>query len=129
MHSVAVGQVYSAFRTQVAILAYADVFYYCAIIAFFVVPFCFLLSPKTGGGWTTTVLHSFPATLEAIAVASGYTNSAVATATYAINIVPPSSPSATAAISPFRSPAAPLPATRRARIRARAARGGQRRIL
>ncbi len=50
IHSVAVGQVYSAFRAQVAILAYADVFYYCAIIAFFVVPFCFLLSPKTGGG-------------------------------------------------------------------------------
>jgi DHA2 family multidrug resistance protein len=50
VHSTAVGQVYSAFRSQVSILAYADVFYYCAIVAFIVVPFCFLLSPKTGGG-------------------------------------------------------------------------------
>jgi MFS transporter, DHA2 family, multidrug resistance protein len=50
VHSVAVGQVYSAFRTQVTILAYSDVFYYCAIVAFLVVPFCFFLSPKTGGG-------------------------------------------------------------------------------
>ena len=38
------------FATQVAVLAYSDVFYYCAILAFIVVPFCFLLSPKTGGG-------------------------------------------------------------------------------
>jgi DHA2 family multidrug resistance protein len=37
------------FRTQAAVLGYADVFFYCAIIAFAVVPFCFLLSPKTGG--------------------------------------------------------------------------------
>jgi DHA2 family multidrug resistance protein len=50
VHSVAVGQVYSAFRSQVSVLAYSDVFYYCAIVAFIVVPFCFLLSSKTGGG-------------------------------------------------------------------------------
>lgn len=50
VHSVAVGQVYAAFRAQVSILAYADVFYYCSIVAFIVVPFCFLLSPKIGGG-------------------------------------------------------------------------------
>jgi DHA2 family multidrug resistance protein len=31
-------------------LAYSDVFYYCAIVAFVMVPFCFLLSAKTGGG-------------------------------------------------------------------------------
>jgi DHA2 family multidrug resistance protein len=31
-------------------LAYADVFYYCAIVAFIVAPFCLILSPKTGGG-------------------------------------------------------------------------------
>jgi DHA2 family multidrug resistance protein len=49
-HDVAVGQVYQSFRTQVTVLAYADVFYFCAIVAFIVVPFCFLISPKTGGG-------------------------------------------------------------------------------
>jgi DHA2 family multidrug resistance protein len=49
-HDVAVGRVYQAFRTQVTVLAYSDVFYYCAIIAFIVAPFCFFLSPKTGGG-------------------------------------------------------------------------------
>ena len=43
------GRVYQVFRTQAAVLAYADVFFYCAIVAFAVVPFCFLLSPKTGG--------------------------------------------------------------------------------
>jgi DHA2 family multidrug resistance protein len=49
VHDVAVGRVYQAFRLQATVLAYSDVFYYCAIIAFIVVPFCFLLSPKTGG--------------------------------------------------------------------------------
>jgi MFS transporter, DHA2 family, multidrug resistance protein len=49
-HDVAVGQVYQSFRTQVTVLAYADVFYFCAIVAFIVVPFCLLISPKTGGG-------------------------------------------------------------------------------
>jgi MFS transporter, DHA2 family, multidrug resistance protein len=37
------------FRTQAAILGYRDVFFYCAIVAFLIVPLCFLLSPKTGG--------------------------------------------------------------------------------
>jgi DHA2 family multidrug resistance protein len=49
-HDIAVGRVYQSFRTQVTVLAYADVFYFCAIIAFIVVPFCLLISPKTGGG-------------------------------------------------------------------------------
>lgn len=49
VHDIAVGRVYQVFRTQAAVLGYADVFFYCAIIAFAVVPFCFLLSPKTGG--------------------------------------------------------------------------------
>jgi MFS transporter, DHA2 family, multidrug resistance protein len=47
---VAVGLVYQDFRSQVAVLAYADVFYYCAIISLLIVPFCFLLSPKIGSG-------------------------------------------------------------------------------
>jgi MFS transporter, DHA2 family, multidrug resistance protein len=50
VHDVAVGRVYQVFRAQVSVLAYADIFYYSAIIAFIVVPFCFLLSSKTGGG-------------------------------------------------------------------------------
>ena len=49
-HDVAVGQVYQAFRLQAMVLAYSDVFYYCAIIAFLMVPLCFLISPKIGGG-------------------------------------------------------------------------------
>jgi DHA2 family multidrug resistance protein len=49
VNQVATGQVYQAFREQATILAYSDVFYYSAIVAFIVVPFCFLLSPKTGG--------------------------------------------------------------------------------
>jgi len=50
VHDVAVGRVYQAYRAQVIVLAYSDVFFYCAIVAFLMVPFCFLLSPKTGGG-------------------------------------------------------------------------------
>jgi len=49
-HQVAVGRVYQAFLKQVQVLAYADVFLYCAILAFAVVPICFLLSAKKGGG-------------------------------------------------------------------------------
>jgi MFS transporter, DHA2 family, multidrug resistance protein len=48
-HDVAVGRVYQAFRAQVTVLAYADVFFYCGIIAFIVAPFCLFLSPKIGG--------------------------------------------------------------------------------
>jgi DHA2 family multidrug resistance protein len=48
-HDAAVGRVYQVFRTQAAILGYRDVFFYCAVVAFLVVPLCFfLLSPKTG---------------------------------------------------------------------------------
>jgi MFS transporter, DHA2 family, multidrug resistance protein len=48
-HDAAVGRVYQVFRTQAAILGYRDVFFYCAVVAFLIVPLCFLLSPKTGG--------------------------------------------------------------------------------
>lgn len=48
-HDQAVGRVYQVFRTQAAILGYRDVFFDCAIVAFLIVPLCFLLSPKTGG--------------------------------------------------------------------------------
>jgi DHA2 family multidrug resistance protein len=49
-HDIAVGRVYQSFRLQTTVLAYSDVFYYCAIIAFLMVPLCFLISPKIGGG-------------------------------------------------------------------------------
>jgi DHA2 family multidrug resistance protein len=52
IHDVAVGRIYQMYRIQATVLAYSDVFYYCAIVAFVMVPFCFLLSPKTGGGRT-----------------------------------------------------------------------------
>jgi DHA2 family multidrug resistance protein len=50
VHQIAVGRVYQAFLKQVQVLAYADVFLYCAVLAFAVVPVCFLLSAKKGGG-------------------------------------------------------------------------------
>ncbi len=49
-HSLAVGEVYRQFEMQVSILAYSDVFFLLAIVAFAVVPLCFLLTAKTGGG-------------------------------------------------------------------------------
>jgi DHA2 family multidrug resistance protein len=50
LHEIAVGRVYRDFMTQVAVLAYSDVFFLLAIVAFAVVPFCFLLSGKTASG-------------------------------------------------------------------------------
>lgn len=49
-HNLAVGQVYQQFRTQAVVMAYSDVFLYCAVVAFITVPFCFLLSPGKAGG-------------------------------------------------------------------------------
>ena len=50
--STATGQVYQMLRTQAQVLAYSDVFLYCAVGAFCVVPFAFLFSNVTakGGG-------------------------------------------------------------------------------
>jgi DHA2 family multidrug resistance protein len=50
VQNVAVGHIYQVYRLQASVLAYSDVFFYCAIVAFLMVPFCFLLSAKTGGG-------------------------------------------------------------------------------
>jgi DHA2 family multidrug resistance protein len=51
VHNIAVGKVYQVFRTQVAVLAYSDVFLFFSFVAFFAVPFCFLLSgSKAAGG-------------------------------------------------------------------------------
>ncbi len=48
----ATGQVYQTLRTQAQVLAYSDVFCFCAIGAFCVVPFAFLFSgvKAKGGG-------------------------------------------------------------------------------
>ncbi|MFZ0494455.1 MAG: DHA2 family efflux MFS transporter permease subunit [Methylocella sp.] len=50
VHDIAVGQAYQVFRVQAAVLAYSDVFFFAAMVAFAVVPFCFFLSGKKGGG-------------------------------------------------------------------------------
>ena len=49
VHVTAVGNAYQAFRAQAAVLAYSDVFLLAGVVAFAVVPFCFLLSGKKGG--------------------------------------------------------------------------------
>ncbi len=50
VQDIAVGRVFQMFRLQATVLAYSDVFFYCAMVAFLVVPLSFLLSPKKGGG-------------------------------------------------------------------------------
>jgi DHA2 family multidrug resistance protein len=45
-HQTAVGEVYQVFRTQVAVLAYSDVFLFFSFLAFCAVPFCFLISAR-----------------------------------------------------------------------------------
>jgi len=46
VHAAAVARAYQSFRLQVIVMAYSDIFLYCAIAAFLVVPLCFLISPK-----------------------------------------------------------------------------------
>ncbi|MEI9424113.1 DHA2 family efflux MFS transporter permease subunit [Mesorhizobium sp. Cs1299R1N1] len=45
-HEMAVGGVYQSFRSQVAVLAYSDVFLFFSCLAFLAVPFCLFLSGK-----------------------------------------------------------------------------------
>jgi MFS transporter, DHA2 family, multidrug resistance protein len=45
----AVGMLYQTFRTQATILAYMDIFSFCAIMAFCAVPVAFFLSSRKGG--------------------------------------------------------------------------------
>ncbi len=49
-HTAAIGRAYQTFQLQLTIMAYSDVFLYCAIASFLVVPFCFLISPKRAAG-------------------------------------------------------------------------------
>jgi len=46
VHDIAVGRVYQSFRLQTVIMAYSDIFLYCAVASFLIVPLCFLVSPK-----------------------------------------------------------------------------------
>ena len=48
-HDRAVGWIYQQLHTQASVLAYSDVFMITALISFAAVPFCFMLSNKTGG--------------------------------------------------------------------------------
>jgi DHA2 family multidrug resistance protein len=49
VHDVAVGRVFQAYRIQAAVLAYADIFMYAAIMAFIMIPFSFLVSRRMRG--------------------------------------------------------------------------------
>jgi DHA2 family multidrug resistance protein len=56
--STATGLVYQTFRTQASVLAYTDVFMYCAIGAFCLVPLAFLFSNfKAGQGRAAPAAH------------------------------------------------------------------------
>ena len=52
VHDEAVGRLYTTYRAQAAVLAYNNVFQYTAVLAFLIVPLCFLISNKKaqGGG-------------------------------------------------------------------------------
>lgn len=48
-HNLAIGEAYQMFQAQVSVMAYSDVFMACSVVAFAMVPLCFLLSPFKGG--------------------------------------------------------------------------------
>jgi DHA2 family multidrug resistance protein len=50
VHQAAMSQLYQTYLKQAAILAYSNVFLYASVVAFLVVPFCFLISKKTAAG-------------------------------------------------------------------------------
>jgi MFS transporter, DHA2 family, multidrug resistance protein len=49
VHDIAVGHIYQVYRIQAAVLAYADIFMYAAIMAFIMIPLSFLVSPRISG--------------------------------------------------------------------------------
>lgn len=57
LHDAAVGHVYQTFLKQATILGYANVFYYFALLAFCIVPLCFILSAKKVAGGSPGVGH------------------------------------------------------------------------
>jgi DHA2 family multidrug resistance protein len=48
--ATAMGLIYQTLRTQASVLAYSDVFWYCAVLAFAAAPFALLFSATKGGG-------------------------------------------------------------------------------
>lgn len=48
-HQMALGHAYHDFLHQVSVMAYSDVFRGCSVVAFALVPLCFVLSPIVGG--------------------------------------------------------------------------------
>jgi MFS transporter, DHA2 family, multidrug resistance protein len=49
-HTMALNRLYQQFQTQASVLAYSDVFVYCAILAFCVVPCCLFISARKAAG-------------------------------------------------------------------------------
>ncbi len=49
VQDIAVGRIFQVYRMQAAVLAYADIFMYAAIMAFIMIPFSFLVAPRTCG--------------------------------------------------------------------------------
>ena len=48
VHDIAVGHIYQVYRIQAAVLAYADIFMYAAMMAFVMIPLSFFVSPRRG---------------------------------------------------------------------------------
>jgi MFS transporter, DHA2 family, multidrug resistance protein len=53
----ATGLIYQTLRQQAMVLAYMDIFAYCAVMAFSAVPIAFFLSGKKGGGGARSAAH------------------------------------------------------------------------
>jgi len=49
VNDIALGRIFQVLRTQAAVLAYADIFMYAAIMAFVMIPLSFLMSPRKCG--------------------------------------------------------------------------------
>jgi len=49
-HSEAMGKAYQVFAQQAEVLGYGDVFLLASLVTFIVAPFCFLFTPRKGGG-------------------------------------------------------------------------------
>ena len=57
LHQSAVAAVFPILEAQSSVLAYADVFMYCAVLAIAVVPLTLLLSPARAGGGASAPMH------------------------------------------------------------------------
>jgi MFS transporter, DHA2 family, multidrug resistance protein len=57
LHQDAVNYTFQVLRTQSSVLAYADVFMYCAVVAIAVVPLTLLLSPAKASGGPSAPMH------------------------------------------------------------------------